>query len=78
VIALAVPTSLSSGEATDDPVAPHFGGITGREGNGDGVVMHVQADVKNEAADRWRWQRGISRREGRGFCGSTLLGSRSM
>ena len=29
----------------DDAPAPHFGGITGREGNGDGVIVDIQSDV---------------------------------
>ena len=34
---------------TDDPVAPHLGGITRGETHGDGIVMHVQPDVEGGA-----------------------------
>jgi hypothetical protein len=30
--------------AADDSVAAHFGAAGGRDGDGDGVVVHVQAD----------------------------------
>jgi len=41
--------------AADDPVAPHLGGVAGRQRDGDGLIVHIQADE----------QRGTDRRDGR-------------
>jgi len=33
--------------AAEDPVAPHLGGITGRDGKGDGVIVDIQAEEED-------------------------------
>jgi hypothetical protein len=35
--------------AADDAVAAHLGGIGGRQGDGDGIIVHIQADEEGRS-----------------------------
>ena len=66
--------------AADDAVAPHFCAVRGRKRDGDGIVMHVQAEEQRGAAGGLGGAADDGAADGSGerwgFCGSTVFGSR--